>query len=277
MDALDGEPGGGETVTSMPMVGGWHLPDDHEHSIWWGGVRLWCCQRPAPVVGGWVVGLTGLEGWDEPATDESSTSDHPSGDGLVAGLPRLGARRISLSCTLYASSIHGLGSLADAMDAMSVQRRTVFRVAEGLRGVSREVDVRLVQAQMTRRSPTVGVLTLSLAADDPVRWSSEVLPLTNGTLRLRNRGSVTAWPLIDLVGPHSALTITHPGGTFTLPAISSGQSRLVDCRSGAVYAGGVRVSGGSGSWPRVPAGSGSWTIDDLKSESALLRRGEAWS
>ena len=258
-------------------LGGLHMPDSHEHSIWWGGVRLWCCEQPTPTPGSWVVGLDGMEGWDEPAVDASSTFDHPSGDGQIPGLPRLAARRISLSCALDASSVHGPGSLMDAMDAISAQRLVPFRVNEGLRGVSREADVRLVQAQMSRLAPTVGVLTVSLVADDPIRWTSEARTLGNGTTSILNRGSVVAWPLIDLVGPHSALTITHPGGTFTFAALSSGQSRTVDCRNGVVWSGGVRTSAGAGPWPRVPAGGGSWTVAGLGAGTAMLRRFEAWS
>ena len=232
---------------------------------------------PPPSPGSWLLSLHAIGGWEDAADDETPTTPHASGDGLVAGARRLGRRSVILTGLLIGTAKAGPGSPAEAADALARQARATLYVAEDL-GLAREADVRLAQKQITRipGAAHLARFTLTLTADDPLRYGSSTRALTNGANALMNRGDMTAWPLIELTGPHNALTITHPGGTFTFPALASG-SRTIDCRNGAVWNGSTRVTGASGGWPKVPAGGGSWTVSGLGAGTATLRRFEAWS
>lgn len=231
--------------------------------------------------GGWEFGLHRLEGWWSPAEDRTESTEHPSGDGDVAGPSALGRRGITVSGLLKASRAPGAASLTSALDRLASIRRGLLTVNESMRGIAREADVRVLQIQDTWSAPWLARVTLTLVADDPLRYGSGYKALTNGSQTLINRGNETAWPVLDIVGPHSALSIVHPGGTWTLPALATGVVRTVDFREGAVFDGsGNHVFGvgeGSGPLPRVPAGGASWTVSGVGSGSIRARRTEAWS
>ena len=227
--------------------------------------------------GEWQLLLQSVSGWDESAADETNVSAHPSGDGVIASARRLGQRVVTLSGLIIGTTEAGEGSPSAVTDMLARQARATLYMGESS-GYSREADVRLTQRQVTRIPGALHVanFTLTLTADDPLRYGSSTRALANGANALTNRGDMDAWPILELTGPHNALTITHPAGTFTFPALASG-SRAIDCRNGEVWSGSTRVLGASGAWPKVPSGGGSWTVSGLGAGTATLRRFEAWS
>ncbi len=231
-----------------------------------------------PSAGSWCIALRTINGWKSRAQDGTDASEHWSGQGQSAGAPKVEARQVSLECAVIGSSDRGGGSPEAGLDALSRLSRTTLTVAEDARGLVRCADVRLVQPQDSRISPTVAFVTLSLTADDPLRYSAESRSLANGTMLLPNRGDAAAFGRLFLMGPHSAITIAHPGGTWTFPALGSGESRLVDWRELRVWQGVYRTFGeGSGPAPRVLPGGSQWTVSGLGSGIAVLSRAEAWS
>ena len=116
-----------------------------------------------------------------------------------------------------------------------------------------------------------------MVADDPLLYSSEAHRMTNGSLALPNRGDAWAAGRLLLVGPHNAISIAHTGGVFSFPAVAGGQTRLIDFREQAVWAGNARVFGsGSGAWPRVAPGGSTWVVAGVGAGVAVLTRTEAW-
>lgn len=234
--------------------------------------------RPsATIVSGWraLLGPDGLDGWSERAADRSDATDHWSGAGSVVGAAATASRQITLK-------IYIQGVDADSADAgvAAVARlsRTQLVVCDPA-SIVRVADVRVASMQRSRISATLALVTLSLTADDPLRYSAESRPLKNGATLLPNRGDATAFGRLTLTAPHGAISIVHPGGTWTFPALASG-SRLVDFRELRVWnaATGARVFGeGAGPVPRVLPGGSSWTVSGLGAGTAVLSRAEAWS
>lgn len=245
--------------------------------IQFGDIEGQTCYTAPPKEGAvWVV--TDLQGWWEPAEVATKTIDAPSGDGVLAFDDRMGPRGIILSSFIQAAE-HGNNSFRvdQLIECLSRQRRAVLRVVEGIAGVSREADVRLLDVRTNRKSGLHAELTISLQADDPLRYGAGSQVLRNGRNVLLNPGDAQCWPVIDLVGPHSALSIAHPGGTFSFPALSSGQRRTVDGRNGDVWSGNSRVFVGNRVWPRVDVGGAEWTVAGMGSGTATVRRFEAWT
>ena len=262
--------------TSSP---GWQEPEPaQDFDVRLGDIRIRSGGRPPR--SGWRAFLrwAGLTGWLGSAQDATQTVTHPSGDGLVPGSPRLEARQITVSMAIIGANER---ACRDGLDVLARVRRTTLVVAERDRGLVREADVRVTTMQETRIGLDAWAVTLSLIADDPVRHSGEWVALGNGPITLANRGDLTAWPLVELVGPHGTITITHPGGVRTVWSMGVGVRRTLDCRTGALFDGdGNRVNilqAGEGAWPRVPAGGGQWTVAGLGAGSARMRRSEAWS
>lgn len=227
-----------------------------------------------PRDGEWRFYLQDLDGWRTRSQDGTATSEHWSGQGGVPGPRRTPPRQITASGELLGTTA---GTVESGMDALSRGLAATLTVAEDARAVVRQADVRVTQVMESRLSPIHSKVTLSLTADDPLRYSAESRLLTNGTSLLPNRGDQTAFGRLLLTGPHDAISIVHPGGTWTFPALASG-SRLVDFREARVWNGNARVFGeGSGPWPRVLPGGSSWTVSGLGAGSAVLSRCEAWS
>jgi len=223
-----------------------------------------------------VLAPAGLTGWRTRAQDATDGSSHWSGAGQVAGSTATEPRQIILEGYVQ-GKFTAPGSVEEGLDAIARLSRTTLTVAEDARGLARQADVRVVQMQETRLSSVVAKVTLNLTADDPLRYTAESRVLANGTNLLPNRGDVSAFGRLALTGPHGAISIVHPGGTWTFPALSSG-SRLIDFREVRVWNGNVRVFGvGAGPVPRVQSGGSSWTVSGLSTGSAVLSHGEAWS
>ena len=228
----------------------------------------------------WIFVRRGFSGWWGKTSDPEVT-DHPSGHGTIPGPPRLGARTIALPGWVRSARDEDSAALMRALDRLGGLTNALLVVAETSRGLTREADVRTAKMSVVQVAPWLAQVALTLVADDPLRYGSGATALPNGATSLVNRGNETAWPLLDIVGPHSALSIAHPGGTWTLPALGSAVVRTVDLREGAVYDGaGAHVFGsgeGSGPLPRVPAGGASWMVSGIGSGSIRARRTEAWS
>lgn len=237
-------------------------------------------EQPAPGTWGLYLLPGGLDGWTARTQDGSEVAGHWSGQGQTVGAARSEARQITIRCLLLGSAVRGLGSVSDGIEALSRLSRTTLVVAESSLGLVRCADVRVVEIQPPSRLGGLSAnVTLSLTADDPLRYSAESRPLTNGTVLLPNRGDATAFGRLTLTAPHGAISIVHPGGTWTFPALASG-SRLVDFRELRVWnaATGARVFGeGAGPVPRVLPGGSSWTVSGLGAGTAVLSRAEAWS
>lgn len=188
-------------------------------------------------------------------------------------------RQVSIESLVVATEASGPGSVWAALTAFGRFSKTTFIVADDGEALVRTADVRMVDMDESILTDRLALLTISLVADDPLRYSAESRPLTNGTILLPNRGDATAFGRLTLTAPHGAISIVHPGGTWTFPALASG-SRLVDFRELRVWnaATGARVFGeGAGPVPRVLPGGSSWTVSGLGAGTAVLSRAEAWS
>lgn len=244
-----------------------------------GGIQIRASRAHIPAAGEWALYLVRLDGWRVRGNDNTDTSAAWSGQGQVAGQESREARAITIACDLVGTADDGPGSPLEGLDAVSRLGRTTLTVSEDGRGLVRTCGVRLVEVQESRIGTQFSQLTLSLTADDPLRYSAESRPLKNGANLLPNRGDATAFGRLTLTAPHGAISIVHPGGTWTFPALASG-SRLVDFRELRVWnaATGARVFGeGAGPVPRVLSGGSSWTVSGLGAGTAVLSRAEAWS
>lgn len=226
---------------------------------------------------GWLWGVQRIDGWWMPAPSATAEVGAPSGDGVLPLYPRMGARPITLDGFVAAERRTPSGVLEEALDALARARSGTLVVNELKRGLSREADCRVTDMKVTRLSDRTAKVTLSLQADDPLRYGSGVQALKNGRNVLLNPGDARAWPVLEVKGPTSKLTIVDSAGTFTLPAVPSGQSRTVDGRNGEVWNGNNRVFDATGLWPRVLVGGAEWNVSGIGSGSVLVRRFQAWT
>ncbi len=242
-----------------------------------GGLPFRLDDNP-PAAGEWRLYLKDVDGWDTAVDDATDSTEHWSGQGQMPGAASRTARQLSVDAVVLGSESSGPGSTSAALDTLTRLGRASLTVGESDLAIVRVADVRVVRVQRTRLSAWCTLVTLSLTADDPLRYSAESRSLANGTVLLPNRGDVPAFGRLSLMGPHSALTIAHPGGTWTFPALGSGASRLIDFRELRVWNGTARVFGeGSGPAPRVLPGGSQWTVSGLGAGTAVLSRAEAWS
>ena len=220
--------------------------------------------------------VVSIDGWREPAESDTSTVRGPGGEGVLALSPRVGPRSIIIDSNVISAPSEPW-RVQQMIERLSRQREVALHVNEAQAGFHRELDVRLLSVRTSWRTPFWATVTLSLQADDPLRYGSAAQDLKNGRNVLLNPGDAMAYPIIDLRGPHSVVTVPHDGGTYSFPALASGQRRTIDCRHGDVWAGDARVFVGSGPWPRVGVGGAEWTITGLGSGTASVRRFQAWT
>lgn len=242
----------------------------------WAGLVFETTMRPLVEGSGARVTVESLRGWWGAAPDRSTVVEHPSGDGVRRLLARRGARQVEIRGLMQARS---QGELLDAREMLLRQSVGVLVVDEPTRGVTREADCWLVDLDVTDLSPTVARYTLTLQADDPVRWGSHVQALVNGANPVANRGNLVASGLLRLVGPHGGVSITSGASAWSMSPLPAGASRLVDVRHAQTWdlATGARVYGEStGAVPLVQVGGSTWTVAGLDTGSATLARHEAW-
>lgn len=227
---------------------------------------------------GYVLTLARLSGWWEPAPDATDTTMHGSGDGTVPGMLRYGARTIELRGLIRGRD---QGQVLEAKGRIARARRGEIVVNERGLGFSRTASVRRIDVTYTDHSPTISSYTLTLLADDPLRYSTLTYNLQAGAQQIMNRGDETAWPILDVAGPHEPIDIIHPTGTWTLLTTPPGVTRTVDLRDGDVWQGGVRLfQADMGPAPIVRAGGSQWIVSGLWGPGqlrAVVRRFEAWS
>lgn len=248
------------------------------YSLSLGGIPI-LIAPPATFPESWrfLLAPAGLTGWRTRAQDATDVSPHWSGAGSVAGSTSIEGRQLIIEGYVQGKLP---GSVEEGLDALARLSRTTLTVAEDVRALVRCADVRVTQMQESRLSATLAKVTFNLTADDSLRYSAESRLLTNGNNPLPNRGDTAAFGRLALTGPHGAISITHPGGVWTFPALTTGQSRLVDFREQRTWNGNVRVFGagaGSGPMPRVLPGWPVWIISGMGSGSAVLSRCEAWT
>lgn len=235
------------------------------------------CTDTLAFSGGWAWGVRRIDGWWMPAPATTAEVGAPSGDGVLPLYPRMGARPLTLGGWLVVDHGSPSGVLEEALDALARARAGTLVVNELKRGLSREADCRVTDMKVTRLSDRAANVTLSLQADDPLRYGSATQALKNGRNVLLNPGDTRAWPILEVKGPTSNLTIVDSAGTFTLPAVPSGQSRIVDGRNGEVWNGNNRVFDATGLWPRVLVGGAEWNVSGIGSGSVTVRRFQAWT
>lgn len=222
-----------------------------------------------------VTVVSEIAGWYDSPADATEVRQHWTGQGNVLAGPALLAPRL-VKMRGWVSGDSAAGVLR-AVEALGRFRAGTLVVDERRRGLAREADMRRLNLAWDRKSPIFQTFELSMIADDPLRYGSGFVALSNGANAIPNRGAELSFPVLELTGPHNAITITHPGGAWTFPALSSG-SRVIDMRTGDVWSGTARTFPAvSGPWARVPAGGGTWTVAGLGSGSARVRRFEAWS
>lgn len=216
-----------------------------------------------------------LRGWFEQAPNADGVETHWSGNGSFVTDYRLGARTIEMRGLLQAPTRQ---RLMEMRDQLARWRRGTFTVDEQDLGVVREATVRQVDSAFVTVSPLIVDYSLTFVADDPLRYRAGSRTIWNGAPTISNDGDQTAYPILTLEGPHSAVTIEHPGGTYTFAAVPTGQTRVLDFRNGDVWNGQARVFGAeSGPRPEVRPGGSQWHVSGLGSGSTLLERYEAWS
>ena len=225
---------------------------------------------------GSVIAMRDLDGWYDLPRDASSTVTAWSASGTTAGAPRRDARTIKVIGWVQAASREQLLVQKDRLTNLS---RGVLSVRERSRAMHRESDVRPIGLVWARVTPLFEQFTLTLQADDPLRYSSTPVDLKNGALVLPNRGKVRAFPVVTIEAAQaSRVTIAHPGGSFSVEPFSWGW-RVIDGRTGGFYnAEGGRLFGqGLGVPPRVEPGGSTWTISGLGAGAARAVRTEAWT
>lgn len=222
------------------------------------------------------LGLTGLSGWwDSPPPDVASSFAHPSGDGLLSEGPRMGARTIEVAGVVRADDPD---VMLATLDLLMRARYGTFKVSERTAGPTRLATVRRVDLKVQYVSANYRTFNLFLRADDPLRYGATSRTIWNGGPTISNDGDQTAYPVLTLEGPHDAIEIEHPGGTYRFAAVPSGQTRVLDFRNGDVWNGQARVFGAeSGPRPEVRPGGSQWHVSGLGAGTALLERYEAWT
>lgn len=267
-------PGWQSAAPSAAPGSGWGLSlADVITRITLDGLSFVTSSRAARMASGAVIAVAELDGWDEPARDTTERVAHPGGFGTLSGLRGRGGRSITARGWIRGRTV---AEVLQAKDRLGAIEGTLV-VEERARSLGREATVNNTAFAPQRITPLFEAFALVLHADDPLRYSTASLPLANGAITLPNRGTEDAWPTLELVGPHNAISIAHSGGTWQLDATPSGATRIVDLREGEVWQGGARVFGAeSGPAPVVRAGGAQWTVSGLGAGSARARRFEAW-
>lgn len=223
--------------------------------------------------------VVSIDGWREPAESDTSTVRGPGGEGVLALSPRVGPRSIIIDSNVISAPSEPW-RVQQMIERLSRQREVALHVNEAQAGFHRELDVRLLSVRTSWRTPFWATVTLSLQADDPLRYGTSVADLRNGRNVLINPGDATAFPIIEVRGPTNNLKIVHDAGTFTYADLTSSETRLIDCRQGEVFvkSSGARRYQWEGPFPQVGVGGAEWTVSGLSSgATAKVRRFEAWT
>lgn len=221
--------------------------------------------------------LTDLKGWDNAAPIETETYKSRTGHGQEAGLRQLGAHSYTVQVAVLACP-ESTFSAADMVDDLKRLSRTTLRT---IGATAREADVRVTQKLASRVSDLSYLVTLTLTADDPLRYNSGFVDLPAGTSLLPNSGDAQAFPVLEVSG---LLTfyIAHPGASAAAPwkaNVPSGK-HIIHTRTGRMYnaASGALVPNTLfGPSPYVLPGGSEWTITGISSGLIRVRRWEAWS
>lgn len=240
-----------------------------------GGLQF-VTERTGSLTSSGVRTIARMRGWSDGVPSGDEASPHWSGVGAFVVAQQVNARTVEMRGLLKTRTPQRLWEMRDQFASL---KRNTLTVDEQDLGYSRLATVRIVDrdVELVPGAPLIAQYTLTLVADDPLRYGSATRSLSNGTNAIPNAGDEDASPTLTLTGPHSAVTIVHPGGTYTFAALSSG-TRVLDFRNGDVWNASTRVFGvESGPRPVVRSGGSSWTVSGLGAGSATLARYEAWS
>lgn len=242
--------------------------------VTWAGMSL---PTVAPIGDpDWFVVVDNIVGWWDglSETGQSTAVEHWSGMGALETEPRYTARVVEIVGSIVAKP----GNMVAAWDAIRTRRRGVLRVDENDMGVAKLGDAVKSDFRPAHISEQLSRFSLYLRLADPLRYGAGTRALPNGVNLIPNAGDESAFPTLTLTGPHDAVTIDHPGGSFMIDPLAVG-TWVFDFRNGDAWTtAGARVFGvTSGSQPVVDPGGSSWSVSGLGAGSATLSRFEAWT
>lgn len=219
-----------------------------------------------------------FSGWSDGWTDSSSTAETPGGRGVMVTERKVSPRAVSL--TAYASweapLLQDSESLFSLIETLEDADGDLLLVREpGI--VAREASVRVISRSITPVSRFSAVLSLTMQADDPLRYSADEVALPAGrTVTLRNRGTHDSGPFVTVTGPTKAAPkVRFAGSTVTAPrALTKGQVWTVDYAEGEMRVNGSLVFPMFKSWPTIARGG---SASCMVSEGvASVKRVSAW-
>ena len=238
---------------------------------------------------GWMWGIQHISGWWEPAPVLNDEVKIPGSDGVLRIGSRLGPRPITIGGFIACESHQPTGLLEEGLDQLARLHRGLLKISELKRGIYREADAHVTDVQISREKDWLAKVTISLQADDPLRYGVSEMPLSPHTILL-NPGDARCWPVLELTGSIEDIRIVHPGGTFTHASLAANQTVVVDGSKGAVFnkRTGQRTWDWSGPFPRVDPGGAEWDTTGFpalgSSETGIevlsgtsVRRFQAWS
>ncbi len=144
-------------------------------SIRWGSAILaTSADHPATEAFTAIVEPYKLKGWWDAAPDDTRVIDHWTGDGSTYGILRRKGRTVEIGGVVHAADA---GALAAAKRLFGSQRIATLSVDDG--GFATESDVRLVSLKWDDLNLSNSRFSLTLLADDPLRYGSVVPVVVN--------------------------------------------------------------------------------------------------
>lgn len=267
-------PGWREGAAAPSRPTGWSPSSPREEiGVRLGDLRMATDYDRSDGVSDWSVALAELVGWWDTVAWRTERAEHPRGAGTMAAAAEQDAREIQIRGSVRARTKR---AMLEAKDAVAAAGGTLV-VDERPRNLSREADVADVRVLWDPVADLYERFSMTMTADDPLRYWSKTTDLVNGSNTLLNPGDADAWPVLEIPGSHGQVTITSQGATWTLAANGGGTTRIVDLREGDIWQGNARVAGlESGTAPLVPVGGGAWTIAGLGANGGRARRHGAW-
>ena len=215
-----------------------------------------------------VVEPEGLTGWyDGPGTRGASV-DRPMAHGAFDLPVFRGVRVVTVSGNVIASSEFELVKLRDSLTGLLADGELgVLTVADS--GGAQHVSVRLSGDPKFSPHPSglEGAFQVAFKAVDPRKYG-EQHSFEGSTVQVHHYGNFTASPVIEVVGPRAAYTVSGPDGRAVqvTQALAAGQSHRIDFLKGRVYRNGSLQFG-------VLSEANFWTLPPGKRTSMSISSG----
>lgn len=182
----------------------------------------------------------GLRGWFEGVDVRSERYPRPSSHGFFPGEVLRGGRTITLRGKIHsrgsADQEHALARLTGLLGDGQIGRFTVQTPSGSTWADVQLDDVPEVTMQVYGQTAEY---RLQLWAPDPIRYG-EKHAFASGA-EVHHRGNARSFPVVKVVGPRPAYTISAGGKSFSVSqALTAGQAHEVHLKTGAVYRNGVR-------------------------------------